>query len=177
MSSSEPSIEPSIRPFIHTSIHGYTHSFSHTSIGPPIHRSTYSYLLTREAYIQQLTDASPIYSHIHQSIHTRPSVRKHHDQNMQGTEQGSQPTVCCSLAVSDTSLENACGGQTLNRFGSRMNYSPIGNSYLAVPHCLCTADVISKRLGPERWISRVHNTQHAFVSEASQIQMRVHLRR
>lgn len=150
MSSSEPSIEPSIRPFIHTSIHGYTHSFSHTSIGPPIHRSTYSYLLTREAYIQQLTDASPIYSHIHQSIHTRPSVRKHHDQNMQGTEQGSQPTVCCSLAVSDTSLENACGGQTLNRFGSRMNYSPIGNSYLAVPHCLCTADVISKRLGPER---------------------------
>jgi hypothetical protein len=150
MRSSEPSIKPRIRPFIHTSIQGYTHSLSHTSIGPPIHRSTYSYLLIREAFTQQHIDASPFYSHIRQSIHTRPGVRKHHDQNMQGTEQGSQPTVCCSLAVSDTSLENACGGQKLNRFGRRMNCSPIGNSYLAVHHCLCTADIISKRLGPGR---------------------------
>ena len=142
MRSSEPSIEPRIRPFIHASIQGYTQPLSHTSIGPPIHRSTYSYLLTREAFIQQLIDVLPIYPHIHQSIHTRRGVRKHHDQNIQDTEQGSQPTVCCSLAVSDMSLENACVGQTLSRFGSRMNCSPIGNSCLAVHHWLCTADII-----------------------------------
>jgi hypothetical protein len=135
MRSSEPSIEPRIRPFIHNSIQGYINPLSHTSIGPPIHRSIYSYLLTREAFIQQLIDASPICSRIHQSIHTRPGVRKHHDQNMQGTEQGSQSTVCCSLAVSATSVENACVGQTLNGFGGGINCSPIGNSYLAVHHC------------------------------------------
>jgi hypothetical protein len=74
--SSKPSVEPRILPFIHTSIQTYTHS--HPTVHSPIVPHTHIYLLVRPL-IQLLIDASPIYSHIHQSIHTRHGVRKHRD--------------------------------------------------------------------------------------------------
>jgi hypothetical protein len=160
-----PSIHLYLAPRLYPLPQSHIHRPTHPSFHMLVFTHTWGTYLTTHWRITDLLT--------YPSIHPYPARCEETPQSKHaGTEQGSQPKVCCSLAVSDTSLENACVGQTLNPFGNWMNCIPISNFYLAVHHCLCIADVISKRLvGPGRWISRAHNTQHAFDSEAPQIQM------